>query len=372
MNASYPIPRANRVDARAHVLSPIDSNPSNSSNIFLMTDSFQTGGSERQFAGLARALRASGCQLTVGSLQLSGSLPTDLGPIQHFDLGGSLYGLQSIRTRYRLASDLRRSRIAIAHSFDYYTNLTLIPAARFVGTPVVIGSQRQLGDLLTGAQNRAQLAMFRWSDCVICNSHAAAKRLVHQGLPPDKIAVIWNGLPASAFARATPIVPPRAGSCRVGMIARMNAHSKNHAFLLQVAARLRARVQTFELVLVGDGPLRKQLESRAEQLGIRNFVQFLGNREDVPAVLASLDVTVLPSSSESLSNAILESMAAGVVVIASDVGGNAELVGEGRGILVPPGDESAFENALETMIGDTPFRERVGINAAKFAKENFT
>ena len=214
--------------------------------------------------------------------------------------------------------------------------------------------------------------MFRWADCVICNSHAAAKRLVQQGLPADKIAVIWNGLPAAAFARATPIVPPRAGCCRVGMIARMNTHSKNHAFLLQTAARLRTRVQNFELVLVGDGPASQTVgisRGTIADQGVRAIPRKPRRR---PAVLASLDVTVLPSSSESLSNAILESMAAGVPVIATDVGGNAELVADGRGSLVSLGDESAFENALETMINDVPFRERQGESAAKFAKENFT
>jgi glycosyltransferase involved in cell wall biosynthesis len=337
-----------------------------------MTNSFETGGSERQFVELARALHPARYQVRLGCLLPKGPLQRDIGPVQDFDLGGSLYRLQSMRTRYRLAAYLRRSEVAIAHAFDYYTNLTLIPAAKLARTPVVIGSQRQLGDLLTPAQRRAQLVMFRWADCVVCNSQAAGDRLVQQGLHPDRIVVIGNGLPAAAFVKTAPIVPRRAGLLRVGMIARMNARSKNHRTLLEVAARLRHRLPDFEVVLVGDGPLRPELEHQAEQLGIRDLVQFLGDRRDIQAILASLDVTVLPSASESLSNAILESMAAGVPVIANHIGGNAELIAKDRGVLVPPNDVEAIECALQKIAEDTPLREMLGRNAKKFAQENFT
>jgi glycosyltransferase involved in cell wall biosynthesis len=101
-------------------------------------------------------------------------------------------------------------------------------------------------------------------------------------------------------------------------------------------------------------------------------VRFLGNRQDIQAVLASLDATVLPSSSESLSNAVLESMAAGVPVIASDVGGNVELIGKDRGILLPLHDVDALESALLQIAADLPLRETLSRNARKFAQENFT
>jgi len=340
--------------------------------VFLMTNSFETGGSERQFVELARALHPQSYRVLLGCLQTKGPLRGDLGPVQHFDLGGSLYRPQSMRTRYRLASSLRRSQVAIAHAFDYYTNLTLIPAAKLAGTAVVIGSQRQLGDLLTSAQRRAQQAMFSWADCVVCNSRAAADRLVQHGLRADKFAVIGNGLPPAAFAETMPVIPRRPGVFRIGMIARMNALSKNHRILLNVAARLRDRLPNFEIVLVGDGPLRPGLEREAQELGIGDLMHFLGDRRDIPAILASLDVTVLPSASESLSNAILESMAAGVPVVANNVGGNAELIAQERGILLPSNDEEALAGALLQLAGDQRLREALGQNARRFAHENFT
>ena len=311
-------------------------------------------------------------RVSLGCLQEKGPLRIDLGQVQHFDLGGSLYRPRSMRARYRLAAYLRRNKVAVAHAFDFYTNLALIPAAKMARTPVVIGSQRQLGDLLSSGQRRAQLAMFRWADCVVCNSRAAADRLIQQGLSPERAVVIGNGLSPAAFADAVPITPRRPDICRVGMIARMNARSKNHRILLEVAARLRHGLPNLEIVLVGDGPLRPELERLAEELGIRDRVQFLGDRRDIPAILASLDVTVLPSASESLSNAILESMAAGVPVIANEVGGNPELLSDGRGILVPPNDVEALAAAVQQMAADAPMRENLSRLARRFAEENFT
>jgi glycosyltransferase involved in cell wall biosynthesis len=340
--------------------------------IFLMTNSFETGGSERQFVELARALHPANYRVNLGCLQPKGPLLKDIGPVQHFGLGGSLYGRQSMRSRYRLAAYLRRSGIAIAHAFDYYTNLTLIPAARWARTPVIIGSLRQLGDLLTPTQRRIQWAMFRWSDCVVCNSKAAAERLVQQGFRTDRLAVIGNGLPPEAFTETTSILPRRPGLFRVGMIARMNARSKNHRILLDTTARLRNRLPNLEVVLTGDGPLRPELEKQARELGIDDIVQFLGDQPNVTAILAALDVTVLPSASESLSNAILESMAAGVPVIANEVGGNVELLANDRGILVPPDDVQALEAALQKAATDGQLRATLARNARRFALENFT
>jgi glycosyltransferase involved in cell wall biosynthesis len=99
---------------------------------------------------------------------------------------------------------------------------------------------------------------------------------------------------------------------------------------------------------------------------------FLGDRRDIPAILASIDVSVLPSDSESLSNAIIESMAAGVPAIASDVGGNPELLAEGRGVLVKPGAEQALAEAMSNVLLNENLRATLGANARKFAAENFT
>jgi glycosyltransferase involved in cell wall biosynthesis len=262
--------------------------------------------------------------------------------------------------------------VQVAHAFDFYANLLLIPAAKLARVPVVIGSHRQLGDLMTPAQFRVQAAAFRWCDAVVCNSRAAADRLIAAGVAPNKIAVIGNALPAEAFEAAPAILPKRPGVVRVGMVARMNHRYKNHSGFLRIAAQIHTRQPNAEFVLAGDGPLRQELEREAASLGLGNSMIFLGDRQDMPAVLASLDVAVLTSDSESLSNVILEAMAAGLPAVAYDVGGNSELLSDQHGILIPAGNETNFADAVERLLSDAALRERMGHNARQFAQENFS
>ncbi len=340
--------------------------------VFLMINSFETGGSERQFISLAKSLDDRQFALKLGCIQTKGPLRNLFGEVPRFRLGGSVYGWKSWQSRWQLSRHLRREQIQIAHSFDFYTNLTLIPAARWAGVPVVIGSQRQLGDLLSSAQSRAQLAAFRFCDAVVCNSEAAAGKLADSGLSRAKIRVIGNALLPEAFAETEPLVPRRAGTLRVGMVARMNAGHKNHLEFLRAMARLRSAFPAAEFLLAGDGPLRPELEAEARALGMADRVLFLGDRRDVAAVLASIDVTVVPSDSESLSNVVLESMAAGVPVIATRVGGNPELVNDNHGILVPPRDVEALANATEQLLNNPARRAELGTNSRRFARDNFS
>lgn len=346
-------------------------------SLFLMVNTFETGGSERQFTLLAQNIGAPAFQLHLGCVSHRGPLAEHFGDVPQFPLGGNLFGWKSLRTRLSLSRHLRHHRVQVAHAFDFYANLTLIPAARFARVPVVIGSHRQLGDLMTPAQFRAQAAAFRWCDAVVCNSQAAADRLIATGLAPDKIAVIGNALPAEAFAAAPAALPKRPGVLRVGMVARMNHRYKNHSGFLRIAAQIHRntahqRMPNAEFVLVGDGPLRPELESEASSLGLGASAIFLGDRQDMPAVLASLDVAVLTSDSESLSNVILEAMAAGLPVVAYSVGGNSELVNDQRGALVAAGNENDFANAIHRLLSDAHLREHQGNNARRFVEENFS
>jgi glycosyltransferase involved in cell wall biosynthesis len=341
--------------------------------VFLMTNTFETGGSERQFAILAGALDRQAFRVEVGCLGRIGAFQNGLENIEEFPVGGSLYSLQSWRSRRGLAGYLRSRRIAIAQAFDFYTNLMLIPAARWAGIPVVIGSHRQLGDLLTPMRFKAQNVAFRFCDRVVANSRAAADFLLQHGLPRRKIAIIPNGIPTEAFAATAPALPRSPGVLRVGMIARMNNPVKNYPGFLHAAARLAPKFPNLEFVLVGDGPLRPELEKMAKNLGLERQARFLGDRRDITAVLASLDVSVMPSFSESLSNSILESMAAGLPVVATRVGGNCDLVREGEtGFLIPPNDEICLADALERLLTDPDLRRQWGRRAREIARTHFS
>ena len=340
--------------------------------LFLMINTFETGGSERQCALLAQNANASKFKVHVGCVNPRGPLAAQFGKFAQFPLGGSLFGWRSMRSRVALGRHLRKNQVQIAHAFDFYTNLTLIPAARLARVPVVIGSHRQLGDLLTPAQFRAQTVAFRWCDAVVCNSQAGADRLAAAGVAREKLVVIGNAMPGAAFEAAAPALPPRTDRLRVVMIARMNAHYKNHAGFLRIAADVHRRMPEVEFLLVGDGPLRAEIEQQVTTLALGQAAKFLGDRRDIPAILASSDVAVLTSDSEGLSNVILEAMAAGVPVIAYAVGGNPEIVNADRGALIPANNEGKFASAICRLLSDASLRRELGRSARRFAEENFS
>lgn len=341
--------------------------------LFMMMDSLRTGGSERQFSLMAGAFRRVPFDLYLGCLQRCGKFLEDLGEIGEYPTGGGFLTLRALRSLGRLTRLLRQTRIEVAHSFDFYTNIMLIPAARLAGVPVVIASQRQLGDLLKPMQRRVQNIAFRLADCVVCNSLAATDQLAREGVPKSKLTVISNGVPPEAFLGAAPALPPEPGVMRIGMIARMNDRAKNQALFLRAAAGIASRFPLAQFVLAGDGPFRKEWEELAWQLGIGPRTRFLGERHDITSVLAAVDVIVSPSRSESLSNAILEAMAAGRPVVATRVGGNPELVRDREtGLLVAPEDEGALAAAIETMLVSPHLAREWGENARRIAQANFT
>ena len=346
-----------------------DSAQGNAPALFLMANSLETGGSERQFVTLAGALKPEHLQVRLGCLRKIGAFAERLEGIVEFPPGGSLFKFRAQRARLDLGRYLRANRVVIAHSFEFYSNLMMIPSARLARVPIVVGSQRQLGDLLSPFRNRVQHALFRWCDRVVCNSQAAAARLRQAGIRPNKLVVIPNALPGEAFAAAAPALSVISGGLRVVMIARMNDPAKRHDIFLQAAARLAPKHPKLEFVLAGDGPLRPGLEAMAAKLGLRGRVIFLGERLDIPAVLAACEISVLPSMSESLSNSIMESMAAGVSVVACRTGGNDELIRDGEnGFLVPVADAGALAEGIATLVQQAELRKSFGAMARKDAR----
>ena len=160
---------------------------------------------------------------------------------------------------------------------------------------------------------------------------------VEQGAPQRKVELIYNGIDLQAFELAAEqaSLGQRDPRPTAVMVARL-APVKDFDTLFQAAAVVRQRQPEFRLRLLGDGPLRAELEGTAERMGLKDCIELLGNRRDVPQQLAAADVFILSSHSEGLSIAVLEAMATGLPVVATAVGGNPEVVADGEtGFLVP-------------------------------------
>jgi glycosyltransferase involved in cell wall biosynthesis len=181
----------------------------------------------------------------------------------------------------------------------------------------------------------------------------------------ERALVIPNAVDVAAFPRAA----LRGGVVELISVGRLR-EPKDFITLARALARLRRG--SFRASLVGDGPDRSTIEAELGHLGLTDAVALLGDRSDVPELLARADVFVCSSRSEGMPVSILEAMAAGLPVVASSVGGVPELVDDGRtGFLVPPGEAVALADALALLVGDPALRERLGAAAHQEALERF-
>ncbi len=256
----------------------------------------------------------------------------------------------------------RRERIAVVQTCDLYANIFGLPGAALAGVPVRIGSRRELNPDKSTGQIRLQRLAYRAATKVVANSPAARQVLEAEGVAPASIAVIPNGVDPAWFD-----LPDHRGPIRTVVTVANLRPEKSHETLLDAAAALAPRHPDLRFLIVGDGPRRPALESRAAARGLGGVVQFLGHRDDVPDLLAAADLFVLPSRSEAFPNGAIEAMAAGLPVVACAVGGLIDLIEDGRtGVLVPAGDAAALASAIGALVAD-PSRAAALGGAARVA-----
>lgn len=206
----------------------------------------------------------------------------------------------------------------------------------------------------------------------VCCSEAVRGRMVQEiGSDPLRTEVVYNGVPLRKFGPAVPSGPQDPPTLLT--VASLRG-LKGHRVLLEAAARLAARGVSFRLHLVGDGPDREYLERFTQTMKLSNRVRFLGERDDVPALLARADLFVLPTTGrEGLGLAALEAMAAGLPVIASDIGGVPEVVRNGRtGYLVPPGDCDSLEQAIFDLLANRDQALAMGKEGRRRVEQHFS
>ena len=351
--------------------------------IFHLLDSLNVGGTETQAVELALRMADAQHAITIGCLHAQGPLLERLkdSPVQvrEFHPCGGLDSPGGIYQLARLAGFLRREKFDVLHAHDLWSNLMGVPAARLARVPAIISSRRDLAhfDWYQGRKRTWLRRIQNLSDVVLANATPIRDALIAEdGFTPEKLRVIHNGVDTQRFQqgkRDRPRLFPGLDAAKlVVLVGNMHSDVKGHPWLIAAASEVIRGVPEIRFVFAGDGEMRPQLEKQAADLGLRDRFLFLGRRSDIPDILASSDIAILPSRAEGLPNAVLEYMAAGLPTIASRVGGNAELVQEGvTGLLVPAEDSKAISDALLRLLRDPELSRSIAANGKRAAVESY-
>jgi glycosyltransferase involved in cell wall biosynthesis len=352
--------------------------------VFYLVDSLNVGGTETQAVELALRMPALQYDVTLGCLRAQGPL---LDPLQGSSVNVVEFypknGLDSPTGVYqllRLAAFLRRHKFDLVHTHDLWSNLMGVPAARLAGMPAIVSSQRDLSHLewYEGKRRFWLRRIQALSHVVLANATPIRDALiVEDRFAPEKIRVIHNGVDTEKFQRAKPdrerLFPGTGDRKLVVLVGNMHTDMKGHPSLIAAAPAVVREFPLTRFVFAGDGAARPAFEQQVEDLGLRQNFIFLGRRSDIPDILASCDIAVLPSKAEGLPNAVLEYMAAGLPTVASRVGGNAELVQDGvTGLLVPVQEPEALGNALLRLLRNPELSRQVAANGRRLATQDFS
>jgi glycosyltransferase involved in cell wall biosynthesis len=351
--------------------------PSAPKPVLLLVRELNVGGCERDLAKIAAHLDTSrftphvGCFIAKGmrfdELKARG-IPVIQLPVTSFSPPRFLAGARVMR-RY-----IRDHRIQLVHAFDVPTTLFGVPVARACGIPGIAAQLSYRNHLYS----RRDLSLLKLVDHIstkiVVNSKEIGRHLVEElHVSPDLIYLCYNGVETGIFhPRGRIHLPQLSGAKIVIGILCVLREEKGLAVLVEAFSRIRAEHDAMKLVIVGQGPMRAKLESLREKLGLQNDMILAPETSEVPAWMRSIDIFVLPSTSESFSNSLLEAMACGCCVIGSRVGGTPELISDESGLLFEAGDVDGLVACLKRVIHDEPLRQRMADAAAHRAAHEFS
>lgn len=343
------------------------------------------GGTENHFMTLSRALDPSRFDLHFACLRKWGPFVEELKarqiPLVEYRLS-TFRSLNALVQQARLARYVKQHAVDIVHTYSFYGNVFAIPPGRFAA-PVVVASIRDRGPYLTPMQRRVQRHVCKLADCILVNAEAVKQWLLDDGYDESRIEIIPNGIDTSRFVatdRATVLrsLGVTESARVVGVVSRLSRLKGIETFI-QAAALIAKQADDVRFVIVGEpSPIKNleylvELSGLAQSLGIGDKVIFTGLRSDVPAVMSALDVSVMPSLNEALSNVLLESMAAGAPVVATDVGGTSEALVDGvNGRLVPPASPELMAAAIQQLLDSPALAQRLGGAARRTIDERFS
>lgn len=350
--------------------------------VLLMSRALHAGGTERQLTKTAVALDRSKFTPHVGCFRVHGDdafyrseleaagVPVVEFPVQSlFSPWSILAGGSAIR-RY-----IRHHGIRIVHTFDVPANIFGVPAARFARTDLVLSSQRAHRGLLAARGTLMLRITDRLANGIVVNCRAIETHLIqHYGVPREKIHLCYNGIDASAFQPEPRQYMDmlRGADVVIGVVCVLRPE-KNLPVLVEAFARMKTHAPGAKLAIVGDGSMRAALEAQACSLGVGADCVFAGRAHNVADWLRSIDIFVLPSTSEALSNSLMEAMACGCAPVASDVGGNPELVEHGvNGLLFPPANVDELAKCLGDLAVNREMRRRFADASERIVKGRFS
>jgi len=290
----------------------------------------------------------------------------------------SFYRRSGARALRRLHRYLHEHDIQVMHTFMVDANILGVLAARRSPCRTVISSRRNLGYWMRPLHRPLYRLLNHYTTRLLANSEAVRRQVLStERVSSEKVDVIHNGVDLAAFgpglgraqAAAALGVPLQARV--VGIVANLRP-VKDHALFLRAARLVAARVPEAVFLLVGSGVLREQLVAQVHALGIRDRVFFSDGRGAVVDYLSRMEIGCLSSASEGLSNTLLEYMATGLPVVATDVGGNGEAVVNGEtGFLVPHGDAEAMAARVTELLADPGLGQAMGARGRQRCQEHF-
>jgi sugar transferase (PEP-CTERM/EpsH1 system associated) len=325
--------------------------------------SLQPGGLENGVVNVVNRLSASRFQSSICCLKHAGEFAARINSDVPIHEMGWRSG-NDPWLPFRLARLFRKTRPDIVHTRNVESFYYGFLGAKLAGIKCVIHSEHGR----TFDDRPIRFRVQRWFAEHTQALFAVSKQLSadldkHVGIPQSRIQVLYNGVDLERFgsgdrATARRLLGLQQTDLVIGSVGRL-VQVKNYPLLLKAVAALNQK--DVIVVLVGDGPVRAALQALAKSLGLEQQVRFLGHRDDVTSLLAGMDIFVLPSFSEGMSNTLLEAMASGVACVASNVGGNPELISEGLdGYLFPSDDEAALTSHLQRLCLDADLRQQLG------------
>ncbi len=356
-------------------------------NVLQLIGSFHQGGSERQAVQLARLLREDGTHnIFLASLNNEGILRDEAERIGFTEIPEfrltSFYDLNFARQLQKCVRFLKQNKIQIVHTHDFYTNVFGISAALLAGVPVKIASKRETGGMRSKLQKTIEKKIFKTADAVVVNAVAVKNYLTGEGVSPQKIEIIYNGID---LERLIPQETNRQKICVelslpnkenikfVTLVANLRHDVKNQLMFLRVAQRLHEKFPDAHFMLAGEGELKNDLENLAKDFGIAENTHFIGRCTKIPELLSVSFAGVLTSRAEGFSNSILEYMAAKLPVVATSVGGASEAIIEGEtGFLVESNDDETMANRLTELLQNSEKTKKMGELGRKTVEENFS